>query len=118
MAEREAMRRCNTEDAKALCWAKGGWYCALADGSKSYGAAMAATAEEAKAKALKFRRRGGSRRADRPVLWGRSDQSGAQRLRGEFSGQSGPLGHGSGDHFFVDIQAQVEIRSAYAVFCC
>jgi len=53
-AEREAIRQCKADDAKAMCWAKGGWYCALADGPKSYGAAMAATAEEAQAKALKF----------------------------------------------------------------
>ena len=53
-AEKEAMRHCEAPDAKAMCWAKGGWYCALADGPKSYGAASAETAAEAKAKALKF----------------------------------------------------------------
>src|SRR5438067_1132693 len=53
-AEKDAVRRCGAPDAKALCWAKGGWYCALADGPKSFGAASAATAQEAKTKALKF----------------------------------------------------------------
>jgi hypothetical protein len=48
------MRGCNASDAKALCWAKGGWYCALSHGPKSYGAAIAATAEEAKIRALKL----------------------------------------------------------------
>ncbi|MEP6672022.1 MAG: DUF4189 domain-containing protein [Chthoniobacter sp.] len=53
-AERAAIRYCQSPDAEALCWAKGGWYCAFAVGPKSYGSAMAATAEEAQAKALKF----------------------------------------------------------------
>ncbi len=54
IAEREALRECRAPDAKVLCWAEGSWYCALADGPKSYGGASAETAAKAKAKALKF----------------------------------------------------------------
>lgn len=53
-AEREAKKRCGTADAEILCWSKGEWYCALADGPKSYGAAPGATPEIAKAEALRI----------------------------------------------------------------
>jgi len=54
IAEREALSQCQAPDAKVLCWAKGSWYCALADGPKSYGGASGETAAKAEAKALKF----------------------------------------------------------------
>jgi len=52
-ANREAIRQCKAPDAAVICWAKNGWYCAFADGPKSYAGASAATAAEAKEKALK-----------------------------------------------------------------
>jgi hypothetical protein len=54
IAEQEAMRQCGEPDAEVLCWAKGSWYCALADGPHSYGGASAETPEEAKINALKI----------------------------------------------------------------
>jgi hypothetical protein len=53
-AEQEAMRQCGEPDAEVLCWAKGSWYCALADGPNSYGGASAETPEQAKAEALRI----------------------------------------------------------------
>lgn len=53
-AEREAIKRSESKDAEILCWSKGEWYCALADGPKSYGASQGVTAADAKAKALKI----------------------------------------------------------------
>jgi Domain of unknown function (DUF4189) len=53
-AEQEALRRCGEQDGKILCWTKGSWYCALADGPDSFGAAPGETAADAKAAALKI----------------------------------------------------------------
>jgi Domain of unknown function (DUF4189) len=53
-AEQEALRQCGEQDGKVLCWTKGSWYCALADGPDSYGAAPGETAADAKAAALKI----------------------------------------------------------------
>lgn len=53
-AELEAIRRSESKDAEILCWSKGEWYCALADGPKSYGGSEGVTAADAKAKALKI----------------------------------------------------------------
>jgi len=53
-AEQEAIRRSESKDSEILCWSKGSWYCALADGPKSYGASQGATIEAAKARALKI----------------------------------------------------------------
>lgn len=53
-AEQEAIRRSESKDAEILCWSKGEWYCALADGPKSYGGSEGVTAADAKAKALKI----------------------------------------------------------------
>jgi hypothetical protein len=53
-AEQEALRRCGEQDAKILCWTKGSWYCALAKGPDSYGAAPGETVADAKAAAMKL----------------------------------------------------------------
>ncbi|MBX9879954.1 MAG: DUF4189 domain-containing protein [Candidatus Obscuribacterales bacterium] len=53
-AEQEAIKRSESKDAEILCWSKGEWYCALADGPKSYGGSEGVTAADAKAKALKI----------------------------------------------------------------
>lgn len=53
-AELEAIRRSESKDAEILCWSKGEWYCALADGPKSYGSSEGVSAADAKAKALKI----------------------------------------------------------------
>lgn len=52
-AQRAALSECKGQDAKAIIWAKNGWYCALAvakDGS--YGCASGPTAAKARAEAL------------------------------------------------------------------
>ncbi len=53
-AEQEAIRRSESKDAEILCWSKGEWYCALADGPKSYGGSEGVSPADAKAKALKI----------------------------------------------------------------
>jgi hypothetical protein len=52
-AEREALSTCSAPDAEIVCWSKGNWYCALADGPGS-GADNGETAAVAEAKALKI----------------------------------------------------------------
>jgi hypothetical protein len=53
-AEQESIRQCGVPDAEVLCWSQGSWYCALADGPTSYGAAHGKTAAIAKAEALRI----------------------------------------------------------------
>ena len=53
-AEQESITNCGAKDAESLCWSKGSWYCALADGPDSYGAASGETPAIANAAALKL----------------------------------------------------------------
>jgi hypothetical protein len=51
-AEKEALDSCSAPDAEIICWSKGGWYCALADGP-DFGGDSGETAAIAVEKALK-----------------------------------------------------------------
>jgi hypothetical protein len=51
-AERDALSTCSAPDAEIVCWSKGNWYCALADGP-GHGGENGETAAIAEAKALK-----------------------------------------------------------------
>jgi hypothetical protein len=59
-AEEDAIAKSESPDAKILCWSKGSWYCALADGPDSYGAAPGETPEIAKAEAMRIANEHGS----------------------------------------------------------
>ncbi|MFN8553730.1 MAG: DUF4189 domain-containing protein [Candidatus Obscuribacterales bacterium] len=52
-ANLEAKKRCGP-GAEVLCWSKGTWFCALADGPRSYGAAPGDTSTKAKAEAIRL----------------------------------------------------------------
>lgn len=52
-ANMEAKRRCGP-GAEVLCWSNGTWFCALADGPRSYGAAPGKTSTQAKAEAIRL----------------------------------------------------------------
>ncbi len=58
-AEQYAIKQCGVPGAEVLCWSKGSWFCALAQGPGTHGAAAGASLRIAEAEALKIANRNG-----------------------------------------------------------